>query len=98
MSFFANDATIHFAMGTYRGPKAIEDWHKDRFAADLRVLRIDEIRIEGDTVIIDAVATSRVARAWRFNSVAGRVTIVFGQGKIKEARFGLRTALPVEGW
>lgn len=98
MDFFAEDATVHFALGTYRGQQAIEEWHKDRFAADLRVTRIDEIRTQGDTVIVDAVATSKVAKAWRFDSVAGTATFVFQQDKIKEMKFGLRTTMPLEGW
>jgi ketosteroid isomerase-like protein len=98
MDFFAQDATILFAMGTYRGHQAIEKWHQDRFAADLRVTRVDEVKMDGDTVIVDVTATSKVARAWRFDSVAGRVTVVFRQGKIHKAEFGLRTALPIERW
>lgn len=98
MDFFAEDATIHFGMGTYRGRQAIEEWHKGRFAADLRVIRVDKVRTQGDTVIVDVVAISKVARAWRFDSVAGRVTLLFQEGKVKEAKFGLRTAIPVEGW
>ena len=98
MGFFAEDATIHFAMGTYRGPQAIEEWHEDRFKADLRVIRVDEIVTQGDTVTVDAVVTSKVAKAWRFDSVAGRVDVIFEGDKIKEATFGLRTTLPFEGW
>lgn len=98
MNFFVENATIDFASGIYRGTQAIEGWHKDRFAADLRVLRVDAIRAQGNTVTVDVVATSNVARAWRVNSVAGRATVVFQDGKIKEARFGLRMALPIEGW
>jgi len=98
MDFFAEDAIVHFALGTYRGQQAIEQWHKDRFAADLRVIRVDEVRTQGDTVIVDAVATSKVAKTWRFDSVAGTATFVFQQGKIKEVKFGLRTTMPLEGW
>lgn len=98
MAFFAEDATIDFALGIYRGTQAIESWHKDRFAADMRVLRVDAVRVQGNTVIVDLTATSNVARAWRVNSLAGRATVVFQDGKIKEAKFGLRMALPIEGW
>jgi ketosteroid isomerase-like protein len=98
MDFFAKDAVIDFASGIYRGKQAIGEWHKDRFAADLRIIRIDEIRTQSDTVTVDAVATSKVARAWRVDSVKGTATFVFQQGSIKEVKFGLRTRIPLEGW
>src|SRR5512143_247590 len=74
MAFFAEDAKIQFAMGTYEGTAAIEEWHSDRFAADFRVLRVEGMRVRGETVVVDAVGTSKMARAWRFGEVAGRAT------------------------
>ena len=64
MSFFAENATIHFGLGVYRGKQAIEEWHTQRFAADLRVTQVEGIRIQGDKAIIDGVATSKTARSW----------------------------------
>lgn len=98
LDFFAEDATLDFASGVYQGKQAIEGWHKDRFAADVRVLRIDDIRTQGDTVVVDAIATSKRVRVWFVESVAGRVTLVFRQGKITDAKFGLRMTIPLEGW
>jgi hypothetical protein len=98
LEFFAEDARIDFAMGVYQGSKAIEDWHAKRFAADLKVLRVERIQSNGDTVTVDAIATSSVARAWKFPSIAGAVTFVFDQGRIKEGRFRLRTPIPLENW
>jgi uncharacterized protein (TIGR02246 family) len=98
MEFFAEDATINFALGVYRGRQAIEEWHDDRFRADLRVLRVENVRVQGDTATVDAIATSKVAKAWRVNSVAGTVTLVFRGGKIQEGKFHLRTRIPLEGW
>jgi ketosteroid isomerase-like protein len=98
LEFFADDAAITFALSVYRGKQAIEEWHKDRFSADLRVVRVERIRSHNGAVVVDAVATSKVARAWRFASVSGTVTLVFDGSKIKEAKFGLRTPLPLEGW
>ena len=98
VEFFAEDATIHFAMGTFKGRQAIEEWHRDRFAADMRVLRVDEIKIQEEKVIVDLVAASNTSRAWGFDSVDARVTLAFQQGKIKQAEFGLRNVIPFEGW
>lgn len=98
MDFFAEDATIHFGMAVYRGRHAIEEWHEDRFAADLRVIRIDEIRVQGHTVIADVVVTSKRTKSWRLDPLGGRATVALEEGEIKEVKFGLRTSLPVEGW
>ena len=98
MSFFAEEAEVHFAMGTYRGPEAIEEWHRDRFEADLRVLEIERVKVQDQAVILDLVATSKTSRAWGFETFAGRATVSFDQGKIVKAEFGLRNALPLEGW
>ena len=32
LAFFADDATLHFAAGVYRGKQAIADWRTDRRA------------------------------------------------------------------
>lgn len=96
MQFFAEDATVDFASGIHRGSQAIEKWHEDRFAADLRMIRIEEIRSQGNKVIVDGAATSNRAKAWRIGSVAGRATFAFQQDRIKEVKFGLRMAIPLE--
>lgn len=98
MDFFAEDATIDFASGIYQGKQAIEKWHKERFAADLRVVRVDGIRVQGDTVIVEAVATSNRLKAWRIGRLTGTATFVFQQSRIKKAKFGLRTNIPIERW
>jgi hypothetical protein len=98
LDFFAEDATIRFAMGTYAGLKAIEGWHEDRFAANLRVIRIDEIRTQGNAVTVEMVGTSKVAKLWRVDSVAGTATFVIENGKMTEVTFGLRSRIPLEGW
>ena len=54
---------MNFATGVYRGRQDLEGWHKDRFNADLRMIRIDRITVDRECVVVDAVATSKVARA-----------------------------------
>lgn len=99
MRFFADDCLIDFASGKYKGQEAIKGWHNDRFKADMRVTRVEEIKVNGQTVVADVVATSQVARRWRVPSLAGRVTLVFDDDAlIQSASFGLRMALPIEGW
>lgn len=102
LGFYADTATIDFANGVYRGRQAIEEWHQDRFNADLRVLEVDSIRTEGETVVLDVVGTSQLARAWRFNTIPGRVKFTFEQAneaaKIKDAKFSLRPGFSFDKW
>ena len=96
--FFTDNAKIHFVMGVHQGRQAIEEWHKDRFAADVRVTRLEGVRVEGETVSVDAVATSKAIRAWRLGELAGTATFSLRDGKIETASFDLRTTFPIEGW
>ena len=90
LDFYADDATLIFQTGHYEGKEAIERWHRDRFAADLRLVHLDGISVRGDSVKIDATATSNRLRAWKVPSIHGTVTLTFDNGKIKEAMFGVR--------
>jgi hypothetical protein len=98
LSYWHENAEIDFVMGTYRGMNDIEQWHQDRFNADMRVLQVQSIEVQDDRATVDVVATSKVARIWRMNSVEGRINLKFKAGKINHAKFGLRTAIPIERW
>jgi ketosteroid isomerase-like protein len=98
MDFYTEDPTIQFGMAVYRGREAAERWHQDRFAANFRIIRIEEVRSQGNTVIVDAVATSNRVKIWRLDSLGGRATFVLYGGKINEAKYGLRTGIQAEGW
>lgn len=90
VAFYAEDAVIEFAFGTYRGKQAIEDWHKERFDAGLQLISLDSIEVEGDTVVIQVVATSRRLKSFRINSLKGTGTFLVQEGKIKGAKFAPR--------
>lgn len=94
LDFYAEDATINFLSGLYEGQQAIEEWHQDRFTADLRLVQVDEISVQGDTATVDAVATSKRLRIWKIDSLNGRATFRFENGKIKQAKFGLQMNNP----
>ena len=98
MGFYSDDATIHFHVGVFQGREAIEEWHRERFDADLRLLSLEKITVEEGAVNIDAVATSTRLRAWKINRLAGKVGLVFEEGKIKEARLSARVYNPFERW
>jgi len=96
VGYFAEDASIDFQMSPYRGHKAIEQWHADRFGADLRIKRIEAVRVIGDTVTVDAVVSSKRLAAWKMNSLSGRVTVRFESGKIKECKLSPRMGNPID--
>lgn len=98
MTYFAEDAKLTFMSGIFEGKPAIEEWHKERFDADLQFIRIDAIKTRGDTVTVDAVVTSKRIKAWKIGTLGGRATFRIADGKIKETSFGLRLHNPLEGW
>lgn len=95
VDFFSDDASIDFNMTAYKGRQAIVDWHKDRFEADLKMLRLNNITVKGDTVTVDGVATSKRLVAWKAKSIAGRVTMRFVDGKIKSGKLSARMTNPL---
>jgi ketosteroid isomerase-like protein len=95
VDFFSDDATIDFNMTAYNGRQAITEWHKDRFAADLKMIRLNNISVDGDTVVVDAVASSKRLAAWKVKSISGRVTMRFADGKIKSGKLAGRMSNPL---
>ena len=88
LDFYDDDATLIFGPGgVFRGKNSIEQWHKDRFAADFRLLSLEEIKVNGDTVTIQGAATSRKLRAFKINSLGGKGTFLIQAGKIKKVQF-----------
>jgi ketosteroid isomerase-like protein len=90
MTFYDDDASLSFAQSDYKGKQQIEEWHKARFAADLRVLRLEKLTVEGNTVVVAAVVTSKRLKAWKLNTIRGTVTTLFEGTKIKDLKFGVR--------
>jgi hypothetical protein len=95
---YRDDATLHFVAGVYNGKSAIEEWHRERFAAELKILRIDAITSDRDAVTVDLVVASKRLQFFRLSSLAGRGVLRLDGGKIKEARFSPRFCDPFEGW
>lgn len=90
LSFCDEDAKFHFLWRTFRGRKGIEKWHRDRFAADLRVIRVDNISSDRDTVTVDVVITSKKLKPHKVDSLGGRITVRLERGAMKDVRFALR--------
>lgn len=90
LSFCNEDATFHFMWRSFRGLKGIEKWHRDRFAADLRVVRVMDISVEGNTVTVDVVVTSNRLKARNVKQVGGRIALRLERGALTDVKFSLR--------
>jgi ketosteroid isomerase-like protein len=96
LGFYAEDASIDFQLGSFQGRKGIEQWHRDRFAANLRLLELESITVRDDTVVVDAIAASDRLAAWKIKRLSGRVTLRFEDLRIVEARFAATRMSPVD--
>lgn len=94
LAFFTEDSAIDFNMTMYKGLKSIAEWHKDRFAADLKMIKKNTITVDGDSVTIDGAISSKRLSAWRVKALSGRVVIVFENGKIKSGKLSPRMTNP----
>ena len=94
LGYFAEDATLKFLFGTYAGHEAIREWHEARFEAEVKLLRIDQIAVKGETVVAQVVATSKRLRLFRMDEVKGTMTITVAGGKFKEAVLSARKGMP----
>lgn len=91
VSLFGENGVLHFPPTTYQGKKALEDWHRARFDANLQIVRVDEVCADGATVTVDGVITSKRLKTWRIGNLSGRATFQIQDGKIVDARFSPRT-------
>ncbi len=98
MECFDPDATVEWLMGEYRGKESIEEWHKDRFAAGLKILRVDGMTIDGDVATVRVTVTSKRLAAWRMPSLGGIVTVKFQDGKIHGTKFAAKSINPQQNW
>jgi len=93
LAFFSEDAAIQIEDSLYhsrhRGRQAIEEWHKERFMADMRIVEVEELKIGENEVVVDGVISSKTLKAWNIDRLNGTVTFLFQLGKIKEAKFAL---------
>jgi hypothetical protein len=87
IEFYDDDASLTFGPGLFRGRQAIEQWHKDRFAADMRILELENIEVRGNTVTVRGVVTSKKLKLFKVGSLGGKGTFLIQNGKIKELRF-----------
>jgi ketosteroid isomerase-like protein len=95
LEFFHDDGLLVFGprvfgLGRFRGKAALEQWHQERFERGMKIEEVEEILVEGDKVIVKAVASSPVLKSIQLEDFRGTATFVLEEGKIKEAHLGLR--------
>ena len=95
---FSDDAEIHFMSGVFKGRSALEEWHRDRFDADMELVKVKKIKVKGQKVTIDGEVTSKKIRAWKIGKLAGKVTFSVQDGKITETKFSVRMYNPIAGF
>ena|SRR5579875_1300420 len=86
LSFFSEDAVVDFQNVEYQGPEALREWHKERFAANLRMKKIDNIKVKGTTVIVDVVVSSDRLAAWKIHALKSKIEAKFEDEKIQEVK------------
>jgi hypothetical protein len=90
LGFFAEDGSVDFQDVEYAGRQALEDWHKERFQANLKIDKIENIKVKGDKVTVDAVVSSDRLSAWKIRSLKSRIEANFSGDKIHEAKLTAR--------
>jgi hypothetical protein len=94
MGLFADDAVVRFLFGSYQGRQAIEDWHQDRFKADVQILRVEGISVDPPRVSVYAVVSSRRLKQFLIGEVKGTLTFRVEDGRFKEAVLAPRKGVP----
>ncbi|MFW6195539.1 MAG: nuclear transport factor 2 family protein [Chloroflexota bacterium] len=95
VNFFSDDASIHFLGGEFRGSEAIRAWHRDRFIANLEILKTSNFKTEENTVTLDALVTSDKIKAWKIGKLAGKVAISVKDGRIAEIKLSPKVYNPL---
>lgn len=96
IAFFGDQAVLEFGPTTYQGHEALEQWHKTRFAADLKVQSVDNVTVDGENVTVEGTITSNRLKIWHLNQLKGRVVAKVRDGKITDLRFKTRAPSPVK--
>ncbi len=90
LAMFIESSSIDFQDTLYKGLEAVKTWHEDRFAANLRLLKVESVNVKGDVVTVDCTAASNRLAAWNVKSLPGRITMRFEGDKIKEGKLSAR--------
>ncbi len=86
LTFFGEDAVVDFQNVEYQGAAALKEWHEERFAANLRLSKIDNVKVKGNKVTVDAVASSDRLAAWKIHALKSKIEATFEDEKIQEVK------------
>jgi hypothetical protein len=86
LGYFCDDAVVKFFDKRYEGRKAVEKWHRDRFAAKISLVNIGNFDSRDDTVTVDLTIASKFLRRWPIKG-SGRAVISLDNDMIKEMGF-----------
>ena len=98
VELFADDGTIEFQGGVFKGRQAREEWHRDRFAASFEILEVERVGVDADTATVEAVITSARLRSWKINKLSGKAKLTIEDGRIRCASLAPKMYNPFEGW
>jgi hypothetical protein len=98
MEFYADDASVSMLHATHTGRESIEEWHRERIAAGLEIVKINQVKVKRDTAVVDAVITSKRLRSLRIPSLRGTGTFKTEDGLIKQVSFKPKMYNPLEAW
>lgn len=96
MDLYDEQATLTAGPAKHRGKKDLEEWHQARFDANMRVMRIDDMYSDGDTVTVEGTVTSDRLKAWRVGKLTGRAKFVIHEGRIASVDLSMRAYNPLE--
>jgi hypothetical protein len=89
-ALYADDGVVQFQFSRYDGREAIKTWHRERFDANLRVVRVDEVAVDEGEVTVDALVASDRLQKWNFDSLGVRLTFALDGRRIRELRCNVR--------
>jgi hypothetical protein len=90
LSFFSENGAVDFQDVEYEGRQALEDWHKERFQANLKIDKIDSVKVKGEKVTVDCVVSSDRLSSWKVKSLKSRIEATFEGEKIQQAKLSAR--------
>ena len=89
LCFFTDDACVHFLGDDHAGKEALRSWLQERFDANLRIVKLRGIDVDGNRAILRGELDSDRIRAWPASSISGIMTIEFEGDLFKDIEFGL---------
>ena len=90
LTFFSENGSIYFQDVEYEGPEALTDWHKERFQANLKIEKIENVKVKGEKVTVDCVVSSDRLSSWKIKTLKSRIEAVFEGDRIQQAKLSAR--------